>query len=470
MYQYKGVEDTIAAISTATAPAGIGVVRLSGRSALAIAEKMFSAKSGRRPSQCAPYTVHYGHALRSCADDPGRMEILDEVLLTVMRAPRSYTREDVVEISCHGGIVSLKTVLKTALSLGARLAEPGEFTKRAFLNGRIDLTQAEAVLDIIQAKTDSFLKISTNQLKGELAAELEAIRDQLMNTFTHVEAAVNFPEDDVEAQSREQITALLRAAHSRVEKLLASSEQGRILREGIKIVICGRPNAGKSSLLNLLLRQPRAIVSEIEGTTRDTIEETAQIDGIPFHLVDTAGILEPRDLIEQEAVRRSRMSIQSADLVLLMLDGGKGISCEDKELMAMVQDSRAIAVINKCDLPMRVSDEEVRVLLPDKTILRISALTRQGIERLQEGIVNEVLHGHRINPDGILVSNLRHIEALQNARTSLQSAGKVIEQGLALEFVSEEIKRAVNALDGITGRNIDGDLLDQIFSAFCIGK
>ena len=470
MYQYKGIEDTIVAISTAMTPAGIGMVRLSGPAALAIADAMFLAKSGRRPSECPSYTVHYGNVVRRRKDEPQSAQVIDEALLTVMHAPRSYTKENVVEISCHGGIVPLKAIVQLALDLGARMAEPGEFTKRAFLNGRIDLTQAEAVLDIIQAKTDSFLKVSTHQLKGELSAELESIREELMHIFTHVEAALNFPEDDVETQSREQIGSLLRFSRWRVEQLLASSEQGRIVREGIKIVLCGRPNVGKSSMLNVLLRQPRAIVSEIEGTTRDTIEETAQLGGIPVQLVDTAGMLEPRDPVEEEAIKRSRMSIRSADLVLLILDGARELSSQDQELMTLVGDNPVLIVVNKSDLPSEITDGEILAFLPGKRIVRVSALHKMGIEQLREAILGEVLQGRAINTDGVLVSNLRHVEALKTALACLEHAFHILQDGHSLEFISEEVKRAVNALDGITGRNIDGDLLDQIFSAFCIGK
>src|SRR3989338_1891946 len=317
MYQLKSLEDTIVAIATAVGSGGIGIVRLSGRQAVGIADQLFISRKNKKPAEFANYTAHYGWIVKNLRAGAYiselQEEIVDEVLLTVMRTPKSYTKEDVVEISCHGGMVSLRSILMMATELGARLAEPGEFTKRAFLNGRLDLTQAEAVLDIIQAKASAFLRVSHHQLKGELTKTLEDIREHVMTVYTQLEAIMNFPEDDIDSPAKPEILKRISEAEGQVERLLLSSEQGRILKEGIKIVICGRPNVGKSLLLNVLLKQPRAIVSDIAGTTRDTIEETAQIKGIPFQLIDTAGILEPRDFIEQEAVKRSRLSMDSAD-------------------------------------------------------------------------------------------------------------------------------------------------------------
>ena len=465
MYQFKNQEDTIVAIATPPGQGGIGIVRLSGTRALAITDRMFVKKNGAKPSVLKSHTVHYGDVM-----DREKGEAVDEALLTVMRAPKSYTREDVVEISCHGGAVSLKAILALAMRLGARLAEPGEFTKRAFLNGRIDLTQAEAVLDIIQAKTDAFLKVSTHQLKGDLSAELEAIREQIMNIYVAVEAIVNFPEDGIEGQGKEKIMAGLTAAKDRVGVLVRTGEQGRVLKEGIKIVLCGRPNVGKSSLLNALLRTPRAIVSDIPGTTRDTIEETAQIRGIPFQLVDTAGILEPRDRIEQEAVARSRMHIAGADLVLFIFDASEKLGTEDERLMQAVNGQNVIAVLNKCDLPRRMDDGPVGGKYGASNVLTVSAKERIGLDRLEAMIVENIWHGTEINTHGILISNVRHRQALEDCQNNLEKGMAGLENGLSLEFVSEEIKAAVNCLDNITGRNIDEDLLDTIFSRFCIGK
>ena len=472
MFQLNNINDTIAAISTSLGQGAIGIVRLSGGQALIIADAMFITKNRSRPSQFKNFTIHYGWVTKKNKD--GQEEQIDEALLTVMRAPQSYTKEDVVEISCHGGMVSLRAILSLALDLGARLAEPGEFTKRAYLNGRIDLAQAEAVLDIIQSKTDTFLRISTNQLKGELSTELEAIREILLNVYVALEALVNFPEDVPAGTTVTEGLPLqqkVNAALNRVDKLLATSHQGRILKEGIKIVICGRVNVGKSSLLNVLLKTPRAIVCAIAGTTRDTIEETAEIQGIPFQLVDTAGILKPRDFIEEEAVKRSQMSIQGADLVLLLVDAGAPLTEEDKKLMNDVKDQSALVVFNKCDLPLKASENEVREILPAKEIVRISALEKTGIEQLESRIAGQVLKGGASQSmEGILLSNVRHIEALKKCQEALNHAQEAFRDGLSWEFVSEEIKFAVHHLDTITGRDIGTDLLQTIFSQFCIGK
>ncbi len=474
MGQIERLDDTIAAISTPSGRGGIGIVRLSGKDALAIADRMFTGKGKKKPSEFRTFSVHYGEVIRDG-------EVIDEALLTVMRGPRSYTREDIVEISSHGGIVSLKTILTIAVRLGARLAEPGEFTKRAFLNGRIDLTQAEAVLDVIQSKTEAFLRVSTHQLKGDLSIELEKIRESLMNIYVEIEAIVNFPEEDVDswnggdrrgadAAAREAILGKIRAAQGGVEKLLASSEQGRILRDGIKIVICGRPNVGKSSVLNALLKHPRAIVSAVAGTTRDTIEETAQINGIPFQLVDTAGILEPRDLIEEEAVKRSHLSLMTADLVLFVTDAGQGSTGEDQKLFDLVKERDVVVVLNKCDLGGRVPLPEIQKIFVNKDVIRVSALLREGIEELEKAIVARVWHGEDTADCGLLLSNMRHINCLEGCLTAVQEAEKASCGGLSWEFVSEEIRAAVHTLDRITGRSIDSDLLERIFSQFCIGK
>ncbi len=460
MYQFQNPNDTIAAISTPAGQGGIGIVRISGPEALKIADKIFCAKNKHKPSQAKTFTVHYGNIVDE--DEP-----IDEVLLTVMLAPKSYTTEDVVEISCHGGMISLKAILTLICKSGARLAEPGEFTKRAFLNGRIDLPQAEAVLDIIQSKTEAFLKVSTHQLKGDLSVELENIREQLMQSYTEIEAFVNFPEDEIDTKGRTRISEDIQSAKQKVANLLASSDHGRVLKEGIKIVICGKPNVGKSSLLNVLLKTPRAIVSNIAGTTRDTIEETAQIKGIPFQCIDTAGILTPRDEIEQEAIKRSHMYIDGADLILLMLDSSQALEEEDQKLIEKIKEKNTLIILNKTDLVGKVHEPS---LLPNKKQIKISALKKMGIASLETAIVENIWHEKNIDTHGVMVSNLRHIQALRDAQNTLQKACNSLNEGLSLEFVSEEIKIATNHLDAITGRNIDADLLDTIFSKFCIGK
>jgi tRNA modification GTPase len=387
-----------------------------------------------------------------------------------MRAPKSYTCEDMAEISGHGGPVVLKIILSRALECGARLAEPGEFTRRAFLNGRLDLVQAEAVLDIIQAKNESFLKVSANQLKGELTKELEAIREQLMTAYTQLEAGVNFPDEDIPAIESGAMTAALAVIRQRIETLLASSDQGRILREGIRVVICGKTNVGKSSLLNVLLRQPRAIVSPIEGTTRDTIEEAVTIDGVMLQLVDTAGIIAPRDIIEAEAVSRSQKFIHSADLVLLVLDSSVAINNEDRQIRDALRQQPVLLVVNKTDLEKQLPDSAIRGFLPGKPVLRVSATEKTGIDELRQAIVAAVMQGQAIDTHRLTVTNLRHVESLREGLDAVRRAEDAIGQNISPEFISEDVRIAINALDAITGRNIDADLLDKIFSGFCIGK
>ncbi|MEI7998564.1 MAG: tRNA uridine-5-carboxymethylaminomethyl(34) synthesis GTPase MnmE [Candidatus Omnitrophota bacterium] len=455
MYQYKGLEDTIAAIAPPAGAGGLGIVRISGKEALRIADSVFRSKTGLKPSQAKGYSVHYGWILDT-----------DEVLLTVMKAPKSYTSEDVVEISCHGGWAVVCAVLDIVLNSGARLAEPGEFTKRAFLNGRIDLAQAEAVLDIIRAKTEVFVRISQNQLRGQLSEQVEDIRGALMSVYTTLEALINFPEDDIESQKHEDIVKRIEEQNRRVQALLANSNNGRLLKEGLRVVLCGKPNVGKSSLLNALLKQQRAIVTHIAGTTRDVLEEEVNIKGIPLYLVDTAGILTPRDLIEEEAVKRSHLYIQNADLVLLVLDNSTALEEQDRLLIESLKDRNVIVVVNKNDLPSQLATAE----LTFERIVRVCALKDQGLEELEEAIVKTFWQGETFDTQAVFVTNLRHIRSLKQVDVELQGALGLMDDGLSLEFISEHIKAAVNQLDAVLGRNIDEDLLESIFSEFCIGK
>jgi tRNA modification GTPase len=463
----QDLDDTIAAISTPLGQGGIGLVRVSGQKAFAIADALFVSPSSFEPSSFKTHSVHYG---RIVSHKEGREDIVDEVLLTVMKAPKSYTCEDMAEISCHGGFVAVRKILELVLQHGARLAQPGEFTKRAFLNGRIDLTQAEAVLDIIQAKTESFLKVSVQQLKGDLVLELKAIREALMDVYTELEAIVNFPEDDIEASQGLLLSQKIDQARQRIERLLESRYQGKILKDGMRIVICGKPNVGKSSLLNTLLKQPRAIVSPLAGTTRDTIEEWTQINDFPVQLIDTAGILEPRDEIEKEAVRRSHVNIEEADLILFMLDGSSSLDVKDYSIAKSLKNKRVILVFNKCDCGLQANKEQMRTFFPDTEQIEISALYQQNIEELKNKMIEHVLQGHHVDSGSLIVSNARQIESLQNGLSALIKTQKYFLEKLSLEFIAEEIKIAIDHLDQITGKNVNQDLLEKIFSSFCIGK
>jgi tRNA modification GTPase len=458
MYQYKGFDDTIAAIITPAGSGGVGIVRLSGKGAVAMLERIFVGKTAALPSAWKTFTVHYGWI-----KDPAGV-VVDEVLVSLMRGPRSYTCEDVAEISAHGGPACVRAVLALCLQSGARLAEPGEFTKRAFLNGRIDLAQAEAVLDVIGAKTEAALKASERQLKGELSTELESLREVLLQGLAAIEANLNFPEDDTQAGQALKLGGDIMAARARIAGLLVSARSGRVLKEGIKVVICGKPNVGKSSLLNALLRAPRAIVTDVAGTTRDVLEELANIDGIPVNLVDTAGILVPRDKVEEEAVRRSRASVESADIVLLVLDQSRSLEAVDHELIAEIKNPHVVCVLNKADLPSMMKVELAWPSVP------VSALTRQGLDELKAMMVKIALDGHGFDGHGLVINDMRHVEALRRAEGFLGHAASAVADKCSLEFAAEDIKSAVNELDAITGRNVDADVIDHIFSKFCIGK
>lgn len=458
------LNDTIAAISTPPGQGGIGVVRLSGQRAVEIADKVFSASDKKTLAQAATHTVHHGRIL---AEDGA---VLDEVLATVMRRPRSYTGEDVVELSGHGGMVVMKLLLERVLVFGARLADPGEFTRRAFLNGRMDLVQAEAVLDMIRARTEAFLRITAGQLQGELTKELEAIREGLFDLYLRIEAVVNFPEDDAGDFDWKIFREQLAEASKRISALLATREEGHFLKEGLRVVICGRTNVGKSSLLNLFLRQPRAIVSPQAGTTRDTIEETAQIRGVPVHFVDTAGFLTPRDDVEKEAIQRSRRLLDQSDVALFVLDGSRPIADDDAQIRDLLMARRVIVVLNKTDLPGVLSGKDVEKFFPGKKVCPMSARTKAGFERLQQTLIQEVLKEHHQDAPRLILTNVRHWQALHECRQVLNRVLDGSSLPIPPEFLAEELKTSVNALDAITGRRVDVDLLDKIFSNFCIGK
>ncbi len=456
------LDDTIAAIATPIGEGGIGIVRLSGKDALNIADKIFLSCDGKRSSGFKAYTTHYGWIVNKSRD------IVDEVLLTVMRAPRSYTKEDVVEINCHGGVVALRAVLELVLAQGCRVSQAGEFTKRAFLNGRIDLAQAEAVLDTIRAKTDSALRSSLGQLKGSLSKEINNIREPLLEVLSILEANIDFPEDDVSPAGINDIRLKLESVCFKLKEILVSSRQGRVLREGINVVICGKPNVGKSSLLNAILKQERSIVTPIAGTTRDTIEEIVDIKGIPVRLADTAGILKPRNIVEKKAVQRAKDYIASADLVFLLFDGSKSLSKEDRELIRKVRNKIVLAIINKIDLKQKINKPQITEVF--KNIIEISAKRIKNIHILEDALVNLVYRGKIGLSESALVSNLRHIEALKKAQKLIEEARVSLDNKLHIELVAQSIKDALSHLDDILGKQFSEDLLDKIFSDFCIGK
>jgi tRNA modification GTPase len=455
------LQDTIAAISTALGEAGIGIVRLSGKKSLEIADKIFLGQGQSRPADFKSYSMHYGKIVDG-------QKIIDEVILTVMRAPRSYTRQDVVEINCHGGRLSLSKILGLVLKQGCRLADPGEFTKRAFLNGRIDLAQAEAVIDVIRAKTDSALKISLGQLNGGLSSQINRIRRGLINILAVLEASIDFPEEGIPAEDLTRIAFDLAAESARLKALLSHASEGRILREGLHIVICGKPNVGKSSLLNALLKKERAIVTSVAGTTRDTIEELIDIKGIPVRIADTAGILKPRNLIEEKAVRLARRQIHQADLVVILFDASHKLSQQDRELIKEVKNKKTIAVINKIDLKSSIEKNEIIRNFPQT--LELAAKSGKNLNLLEDAFYDFVYQGQWPDPELMLVSNLRHIQALQEAKDLMAQGQVVLEKKQPLELVAQTLKDACICLDDILGKNFSADLLNKIFTDFCIGK
>ncbi len=443
-------QDTIAAISTPLGEGGIGIVRLSGKDALPIVQGFFDRQLQNR-------RLVYGHIV-----DPETSEVIDEVLAAYMKAPHTYTREDIVEIDCHGGPLPLQRILGLALRCGARVANPGEFTLRAFLSGRIDLAQAESVLDVIQSKTQASLRLAVQGLGGKLSEPIKKVRRSLMDVLAYLTARIDFPEDEVEEQDVEEP---LEKAQATLQKLIANADAGMVYRHGVRTAIVGRPNVGKSSLLNRLLRQSRAIVTPIPGTTRDTLEEMMNLRGVAFILIDTAGIMKSVNVVEALAVERSRKAIEQADFVLFVIDASEPLANSDKELIDFLAEKTVLVVANKCDLPRQAELDELPWLQ-----VSTSALTGEGIEELENAMVNSVLGGKIVTSDALLVTNPRHKEALQRAERHLAHARTAIEEKLPDDFVTIDLTAALNALGEITGEMVTDELLDTIFSRFCIGK
>lgn len=452
-------EATIAAIATPLGEGGLAVIRVSGQDALVIADRCFLAAGKDRPAiTSAPtHTIHYGHVVRE-----GRT--VDEVLVSVMHAPRTFTGEDVVEITCHGGILASKMVLDTVLASGARAAEAGEFTRRAFLNGRIDLAQAEAVADLIHSRTELALQAANQQLEGKLSKRINQLRDQLMATMAHVEAHIDFPDEDIATDTRDQLVRRLEQGCEFMDQLLRTAEEGQILRRGIRTAIIGRPNAGKSSLLNQLLGHDRAIVSAIPGTTRDTIEETANIRGIPVVFVDTAGLREARDEIELEGIRRSRKSFEQAELILHVFDASDPLTERDTAFLQEFSGKKRILVVNKADLPRRLK------FASGLQAIQVSCLTGEGIESLKDAVKQAVWSGEVRAEMLETMINSRHQDALRRGREATLRAVEALRTAQTLEVVAMDLRIGVNAVGEIVGKTTTEDLLDSIFSQFCIGK
>jgi len=492
------LDDTIAAIATPLGEGGLAVVRISGPQTLAVAYKSFLpvGKNSLKPSAATTHTIHYGKIVRpkqnlnslapAGGEGRGEGQIVDEVLLAVMRAPHTFTREDTVEITCHGGLLPAKLVLDTLLENGARLAEPGEFTRRAFLNGRLDLAQAEAVADLIHSRTELALAAANEQLAGKLSQRINALRDEMMQTLAHVEAHIDFPDEDISPDTKEQLLKRLEHGIAFMDELLRTANEGQILRRGIRAAIVGRPNAGKSSLLNQLLGHDRAIVSPIPGTTRDTIEETANIRGLPVVFIDTAGLREAHDEIEQEGVRRSRESLARAEFILHVLDASEQFTPADEKYFAEFAGKKRILVVNKIDLPRKWDAEELERRPPARhetskssqqaapeagvPIVDVCCLSGQGIEALKDAIKELVWSGEITAGMLQVMINSRHQDALNRARMATLRTLEALRAGATLELVAMDLRIAVNAVGEIVGKTTTEDLLDSIFSQFCIGK
>jgi tRNA modification GTPase len=474
---HGGLEDTICAIATPAGEGGIGVIRLSGPQALVVASQVVRLRSGRPLSSISSHTLHLADLVitvsnrqndnRPGYDHPLASGLLDEALVVYMKAPRSFTAEDVVEIQSHGGMLVLGIVCKVCIESGARMAEPGEFTKRAFLNGRLDLSQAEAVLDTIKATSYAGLSAAQRQLRGDLAREVEQARTSLLTVLAHVEAGIDFVGEDISFLQRDELVRIMREAYALVQKLEETAQEGRILREGAHVVILGRPNVGKSSLLNRLLRQERAIVTAIPGTTRDVIEESIDLDGVTIRLVDTAGVRDTVDIVEQEGIKRTRAAQDEADLLLVVVDGSVPLTCDDRELLSAVKDRKHLVLVNKADLADEVGSDAA---LAGHSSCKVSAKTGWGIEMVKSALRAQLVSGSFEAAESVTVTNVRHRDALRRAGESLGQALESVQCGMAGELISIDVRAAADALGEITGAITTDEILGRIFSEFCIGK
>ncbi|MFF6442921.1 tRNA uridine-5-carboxymethylaminomethyl(34) synthesis GTPase MnmE [Staphylococcus aureus] len=456
--------DTITSISTPVGEGAIGIVRLSGPQAVEIADKLYKGK--HLLNDVPSHTINYGHII-----DPESKEVVEEVMVSVLRAPKTFTREDIIEINCHGGILTINRVLELTMTYGARMAEPGEFTKRAFLNGRIDLSQAEAVMDFIRSKTDRASKVAMNQIEGRLSDLIKKQRQSILEILAQVEVNIDYPEyDDVEDATTEFLLEQSKEIKQEINRLLDTGAQGKIMREGLSTVIVGKPNVGKSSMLNNLIQDNKAIVTEVAGTTRDVLEEYVNVRGVPLRLVDTAGIRETEDIVEKIGVERSRKALSQADLILFVLNNNEALTQEDYTLYEVVKNEDVIVIVNKMDLEQNIDINEVKDMIGDTPLIQTSMLKQEGIDELEIQIRDLFFGGEVQNQDMTYVSNSRHISLLKQARQTIQDAIDAAESGVPMDMVQIDLTRTWEILGEIIGETASDELIDQLFSQFCLGK
>ncbi len=456
--------DTITSISTPMGEGAIGIVRLSGPQAVEIADKLYKGK--HLLNDVPSHTINYGHII-----DPESKEAIEEVMVSVLRAPKTFTREDIIEINCHGGILTINRVLELTMTYGARMAEPGEFTKRAFLNGRIDLSQAEAVMDFIRSKTDRASKVAMNQIEGRLSDLIKKQRQSILEILAQVEVNIDYPEyDDVEDATTEFLLEQSKEIKQEINRLLDTGAQGKIMREGLSTVIVGKPNVGKSSMLNNLIQDNKAIVTEVAGTTRDVLEEYVNVRGVPLRLVDTAGIRETEDIVEKIGVERSRKALSQADLILFVLNNNEALTQEDYTLYEVVKNEDVIVIVNKMDLEQNIDINEVKDMIGDTPLIQTSMLKQEGIDELEIQIRDLFFGGEVQNQDMTYVSNSRHISLLKQARQTIQDAIDAAESGVPMDMVQIDLTRTWEILGEIIGETASDELIDQLFSQFCLGK
>jgi len=458
------ITDTIAAIATALSPSGIGIIRISGEEAFEVANRIFKAKSGKSILEMASHSVHYGHIYDGD-------EIIDEVMVLLMKAPNSFTMEDTVEIDCHGGVYVMNRILQTVLKNGARLSEPGEFTKRAFLNGRIDLTKAEAIMDLIQSKNEAARKNSMTHLKGDLYRKIKALREDIIYEIAFIESALDDPEHISLDGFHERLSGKSSNIIAVIEKLLNSADNGRLIKEGINTVIVGKPNAGKSSFLNLLLGEDRAIVTDIAGTTRDTLEESVYLDGMTLNLIDTAGIRDTEDVVEKIGVNKAKEALEKADLMVYIVDSSVSLDKSDREIIALLDTSKTIVLLNKSDLDVVVSEEDIKKIIgeaPD--FLTISAKEKEGLDAFTALIKEKFFNGEISFDDEVTISSLRQKEALSSALHSMKMVQQSLIDDMPEDFYSIDLMNAYACLGEIIGEEVGEDLVNEIFSKFCMGK